>query len=380
MKLTFKRVYKYGGDCKADDTDYICGYQASNGVIIKRRYMMGVSAWVVGDDTYKTLEGAKSAVIRKANEEPAAAQEAANDEPAKEETKMKKFEVGKLYSATGSDGIAVMKVIERTETAVTFEWFGHTLETEEIGYDSGAEYISPALIRFFADNERLPQDVGAIDTRMSVAFDADGASSEIEAAADNKAAAMTAQEVTARKLYARAHELRNRAEGLNYEGKLDDSFVRSIERLEVAAYRAAAHESAMRAAAKNPRVAAAMERLRAKQAATDGGEAEDSGAGQPAPQEPDATPEPVSAASGAPDGAETETVELHDDIDTYAVCEKNGIAWTRVNADTLAIRADDYRKLLDGAKNKRYIRNLRRDSNTGRFCGGAFTLAGTIAE
>ncbi len=76
----------------------------------------------------------------------------------------------------------------------------------------------------------------------------------------------------------------------------------------------------------------------------------------------------------APDGAETETVELHDTIDAYRVCEENGIAWTRVNADTLAIRAEDYRKLLAGAKNKRYVRNLRRD--TGRFCGGAFTLAG----
>lgn len=80
------------------------------------------------------------------------------------------------------------------------------------------------------------------------------------------------------------------------------------------------------------------------------------------------------SADAAARAAETETIELHDTVDVYRVCEEAGIAWTRVNADTLAIRAEDYRKLLDGAKNKRYIRNLRRD--TGRFCGGAFTLAG----
>lgn len=66
---------------------------------------------------------------------------------------------------------------------------------------------------------------------------------------------------------AKARELHVRAEGLCEEGKLHENFVRSVQKVEFQAYKAMGHEHVVWLASKNPRVAAAMEHLRAKQTA-----------------------------------------------------------------------------------------------------------------
>lgn len=75
----------------------------------------------------------------------------------------------------------------------------------------------------------------------------------------------------ARKLRARAYELRLRAENLNNEGKLHDDFVRYVAKLELQASKAVSRAYV----AKNPRLAAALEKAKAKQAKHNATEAAD---------------------------------------------------------------------------------------------------------
>lgn len=85
-----------------------------------------------------------------------------------------------------------------------------------------------------------------------------------EAANETEADATEAPDeyAEARKLRARAYGLRLRAENLNNEGKLHDDFVRYVEKLELQA-----SEAVSRAyVAKNPRLAAVLEKAKAKQA------------------------------------------------------------------------------------------------------------------
>lgn len=338
---------------------------------------------------------------------------------------MKKFEIGKSYKSRHAD--AVITIADRTERFVRYTLDGKSVRSEISVNPEYGEYIfTPATYTYFALDE-------ATDAATNVP-------QEPKTPGDNKAAAMTAQEATARKMIAEqtTEYLLNQWEATTTNR---DPFIPTVrgwlmDELQSRypeAYDKWLDSEVCEDAALREYINAAIQ---AEQAATDNEpqEAADSAAGQPAPvkslnalisaamygwrkslnaycvaagyyedaqgeaayqeareafaelqrmgytdaqisalyamRPQDRHPEPTS------DGAEPETVELHDTIDAYRVCEENGIAWARVNADTLAIRAEDYQKLLDGAKNKRYIQNLRRDA--GRFCGGSFSLAGTL--
>ena len=46
-------------------------------------------------------------------------------------------------------------------------------------------------------------------------------------------------------------------------------------------------------------------------------------------------------------------------IDTWNMIEKYAIkGWTEVDSRTIAVPDDEYQRLLDSVKNKRYIRNI----------------------
>lgn len=54
-----------------------------------------------------------------------------------------------------------------------------------------------------------------------------------------------------------------------------------------------------------------------------------------------------------------ETVELREIIDTWNMMEKYDVPEYRVENHSIIISQDDYNRMLEGAKNKQYIKNLK---------------------
>lgn len=60
-------------------------------------------------------------------------------------------------------------------------------------------------------------------------------------------------------------------------------------------------------------------------------------------------------------------VALRNIIDTWNMIEKFGITTFVMDAKKVEITEEDYKKMMDGAKNKKYIRNLL--TSNGTMCG-----------
>ena len=58
--------------------------------------------------------------------------------------------------------------------------------------------------------------------------------------------------------------------------------------------------------------------------------------------------------------------ELRNIIDTWNMLEKFGIDEYTSTDDSVEIKEEDFQRMLNGSKNKRYINNLLKKS--GRFC------------
>ena len=61
---------------------------------------------------------------------------------------------------------------------------------------------------------------------------------------------------------------------------------------------------------------------------------------------------------------EKEMVALRNIIDTWNMIEKFGITNFVMDAKKVEITEEDYKKMMDGAKNKKYIRNLLASNGT----------------
>lgn len=54
------------------------------------------------------------------------------------------------------------------------------------------------------------------------------------------------------------------------------------------------------------------------------------------------------------------TVELKEIIDSWNIIEKYDVQEYQVGNNSIIISQDDYNRMLEGAKNKQYIKNLKK--------------------